>query len=73
LGGLEEDARLPTFESNEEEFFFNREQVQFQSYVCFLSLKIHVARIFLKYNHVEFTFLIEQHLPFFPFSRDSHI
>ena len=29
LGGLEDDAHLPTFESNEEEFFFNREQVHF--------------------------------------------
>jgi len=47
LGGLEEDAHLPTFESNEEEFFLNREQVHFQFYVCFLSLKIHVARMFL--------------------------
>ncbi|WJX68203.1 hypothetical protein P8452_52594 [Trifolium repens] len=26
LGGLEDDSHLPTFESNEEEFFFNREQ-----------------------------------------------
>lgn len=29
LGGLEDDDRLPTLDSNEEEFFFNREDVSY--------------------------------------------
>lgn len=71
LGGLEDNAHLSTFESNEEEFFFNREKVHFQSCLLFF-LKVHVARMCLKYIHVEFTILIKQHVPSLPFSLVSH-
>jgi hypothetical protein len=35
--------------------------------------RFYVARMFLKYNYVEFTLLSDQHLPSLPFSRISQI
>ena len=43
LGGLEDDDLLPTLDSNEEEFFFNREDVSCTIFNLLSSLTIFVC------------------------------
>jgi len=67
LGGLEDDGCLPIVESNEEEFFFNREEVNYLIFNLlsfydddFLFLISNFGYNIFGYKHVELMLLVQQ-------------